>query len=205
MIDLPFTFKGGVHVDEHKNTRRSQIRRMPVPHEVVIPMNQHIGAPCQPVVAAGDPVTRGQVIGTVQGALGCPVHASVSGTVKEISYINDAQGRKIQSVVIESDGENTLCPDLKPFERPLTEASADEIVQVIREAGICGMGGAGFPAYAKLQGAIGKAEKLIINCAECEPFICCQPSSAVGKSGLGHQRRKNFAQGAGHCRRGHRY
>lgn len=55
---------------------------MPVPHEVVIPMNQHIGAPCQPVVAAGDPVTRGQVIGTVQGALGCPVHASVSGTVK---------------------------------------------------------------------------------------------------------------------------
>lgn len=169
---MPFTFKGGVHVDEHKNTRRSQIRRMPVPHEVVIPMNQHIGAPCQPVVAAGDPVTRGQVIGTVQGALGCPVHASVSGTVKEISYINDAQGRKIQSVVIESDGENTLCPDLKPFERPLTEASADEIVQVIRESGICGMGGAGFPAYAKLQGAIGKAEKLIINCAECEPFIC---------------------------------
>ena len=168
---MPYTFRGGIHVDEHKNTKKSQIRRMPAPAEVFIPMNQHIGVPCKPVVSVGETVTRGQVIGVVEAGLGCPVHASVSGVVKELLVKHDAQGRDLQTIVIENDGLNTLCPDIKPFEKALTETSAEEIVEVIRKAGLCGMGGAGFPSYAKLQGAIGKADKLIINGAECEPFL----------------------------------
>lgn len=167
---MPFTFKGGIHVEEYKNTRRSQIRRMPAPDEIFVPMLQHIGAPCTPCVAPGDEVKRGQVIGTVDG-LGCPVHSAVSGTVREIMVRHDARGRAIQTVRIENDGQYTLCPDIKPYEGSLAETEPEKIIDIIRAAGICGMGGAGFPAYAKIQSAIGKAELLIINCAECEPFI----------------------------------
>ncbi len=167
---MPFTFKGGVHVDEYKNTRRSQIRRMPAPERVMIPLSQHIGAPCTPCVAPGDTVTRGQVIGRTEG-LGCPVHSSVSGVVREIAERHDARGRAVQTVCIDNDGHNTLCPDLAPYEGLLCEADPDRMIELIREAGIVGMGGAGFPAYAKISSARGKAELLIVNCAECEPFI----------------------------------
>lgn len=167
---MPLTFKGGIHPDEYKNTRRSQIRRMPAPKVVLIPLSQHIGAPCKPCVAPGDRVTRGQKIGDVEG-LGCPVHSSVSGTVREICVRRDARGRAIETVVIDNDGLNTPCPDNIPYEGSLAEADPHTLIGVIREAGICGMGGAGFPAYAKIESAVGKAELLIINCAECEPFI----------------------------------
>ncbi len=167
---MALTFKGGIHADEHKNTRRSQIRRMPAPADVFIPLLQHIGAPCEATVAVGDKVLRGQVIGRPTG-LGVPVHSSVSGTVKEIIVRYDARGRGIQTVHIENDGENTLSPDVKPYEGSLAEAKSEDIVEIVKNAGICGMGGAGFPSYAKIQSAIGKAEVLIINCAECEPYI----------------------------------
>lgn len=168
---MPFTFKGGIHIDEHKNTRKAQIRRMPAPAVVTIPLSQHIGAHCTPVVEKGESVTRGQVIGVVEKGLGCPVHSSVSGVVCDIITRHTATGMPVRTVVIENDGQNTLCPDIKPFEKSLIDTSAEEIIEVIRQAGIAGMGGAGFPAYAKLQSAIDKVDKLIINCAECEPYI----------------------------------
>lgn len=168
---MAFTFRGGAHIKEYKNTRACAIEMMPAPATVSIPLSQHIGAHCEPLVKVGDTVTYGQVIGAVSSGLGCPVHASVSGKVIAIDSVNNAQGVPIRNVVIENDGEYTVCPDIAPFPKPLADTAADEIVELIRAAGISGMGGATFPTYAKLAGAVGKATKLIINCAECEPFI----------------------------------
>ncbi len=168
---MAYTFKGGSHVAEYKFTRNSPTQKMTPPAEICIPMSQHIGAHCKPLVKVGDRVLRGQVIGEIEGGLGCPVHSSVSGNVKAIKSYNNAQSLPIQTVVIENDGEYELSPDIKPCEKKLTETTAEEIIEVVRRAGISGMGGATFPTYAKIQSAIGKVDKLIINCAECEPFI----------------------------------
>lgn len=168
---MKYTFRGGSHLNEHKDTAGLATVRIPEPALVSIPLSQHIGAHAKPVVAVGDPVKVGQVIGTVEAGLGCPVHASVSGTVKEIVTLHNAQGVPMQSVVIENDGKHTWDENIHPFEKPLSEATFDEIVEVIRAAGISGLGGATFPTYAKLQSARGKATRVIVNCAECEPYI----------------------------------
>lgn len=158
-------------MEEYKHTRRSRIETLPPPKTVSIPLSQHIGAPCTALVQVGDSVTMGQKIGDVAGGLGCPVHASVSGVVKAIEKKMTPSGNVTENIVIENDMRNTPCPDMKPFPKPLTEATADEIIAVVREAGISGMGGAAFPTYAKISSAIGKVDKIIVNCAECEPFI----------------------------------
>ena len=168
---MALTFRGGLVMNEHKNTHGVQIERMPSPEKVVIPMSQHIGAPASPVVKAGDIVARGQMIGEIKGGLGCPVHSSVSGRVKAISQIMLPTGRQSQAVEIESDGLDTDYEGLTPFSKRLGEATSEEIIDIVRAAGISGMGGATFPAYAKIQSAVGKAERLIVNCAECEPYI----------------------------------
>ncbi len=168
---MSYTFRGGAHVAEHKNTRRTAIEPMATLERVSIPMAQHIGAPCQPQVKVGDYVYRGQLIGAVEKGLGCPVHASVSGTVTALDPRTDAAGRQTVHVVIESDGKMTLDPGITPHEKKLSETSAEEIVEIVRRAGISGMGGATFPTYAKIQSALGKVERLIVNCAECEPYI----------------------------------
>lgn len=145
---------------------------MAAPKTVAIPMVQHIGAPAAPCVKKGDRVTVGQKIGDVpESALGCPVHSSVSGTVIDIVKKLIPSGASVEHVVIENDKLNELCPDNKPTEKKLTDISTAEIITLIRNAGISGMGGAAFPTYAKLKSALGKVDKLIINCAECEPFI----------------------------------
>lgn len=169
---MAHTFVGGVHVEEYKFTRRAQIRRMsPAPRSVCIPMSQHIGAPSVPVVKVGDSVCRGQLIGEPGQGLGCPVHASVSGKVTRIYERPGQTGRNVTCVEIENDYEDRECPDLKPFEKRLMDASPDEIIEIVKNAGIAGMGGAMFPTHAKIASAIGKATSLIINGAECEPFI----------------------------------
>lgn len=164
------TFKGGLRIDGHKNTRRSQIRRMPAPAEVFVPLSRYGEVSCESCVAAGDRVLRGQIIGMPEGGLGVPVHSPVSGVVKEIGVCRDASGCEIPTVRIENDGENTLASTVKPYQGSLAEAKSEEIVEIILSAGICGMGGDGYPTYAKLSDAIGKAEVLIINCAESEPY-----------------------------------
>ncbi|MDD6261075.1 MAG: electron transport complex subunit RsxC [Clostridiales bacterium] len=166
-----YTFKGGTRVREYKNTRALAVVDLPAPPVVEIPLSQHIGVPCTPTVAVGDRVLRGQLIGEVPAGLGCPVHSSVSGTVKAISSRVGVHGRPVPTIIIENDGEGTLSPEVVPFSKRLGDTSPEEIVDVIRRAGISGMGGATFPTWAKLSGAIGKVNRLIINCAECEPFI----------------------------------
>ncbi len=168
---MAYTFLGGIHLDEKKNTADMAAELYNRPNRVAIPMLQHIGAPCNPTVSVGDKVTVGQCIGENLGALCCSVHASVSGTVVALEPRRVMSGAEVIHAVIENDFEYTLCPDLAPVSVPLDQLSPDEIIERIRAAGVVGMGGATFPAYAKLQSARGKVKNLIINCAECEPYI----------------------------------
>lgn len=166
------TFKGGIHVPDSKHTRNFPITEFPAPATVSIPMQQHIGAPASALVKKGDHVYLGEVIGRFDSGLSCPVHASVSGTVKDIEMRPSYTGYgKTAHIIIENDLQNELHPDIKACPTPLEETSADTIIDIIKNAGIAGMGGAAFPTYAKVQSAIGKAKEVIINCAECEPYI----------------------------------
>ena len=167
-----YTFKGGVHIDENKNTRRSQIELLTSPKVVTIPLSQHIGVPCFPVVKKGDHVNMGQIIGDVdKDSLGCPVHSSVSGTVIDIEEITTPTRTDITNIIIENDMLDTVDPSVVPNKKKLFDLESEEIIEIIRAAGISGMGGATFPSYAKIQSAVGKADKMIVNCAECEPYI----------------------------------
>ena len=158
-------------MDDRKITAGMPTERLPDPAFVAVRMSQHIGAPAIPVVQVGDYVKVGQKIGEVTAGLGCPVHASVSGTVKEIVTRKNALGAPIQHVVIENDGKHEWHESVQRRTGSLRDATAEEIVRVVREAGISGLGGATFPTYAKIQSAIGKAKTVIINCAECEPYL----------------------------------
>lgn len=165
---MALTFRGGIHVAEHKHTANCAIEPFEAPELVYLPMQQHIGAQAKPIVAVGDKVLCGQVIGLVEAGLGAPIHSSVSGTVEAIKSVNDAQGRAIQTVVIRNDFENTLSPDIKPF---AGEVTLEALAEIVKNAGIAGLGGATFPTHVKIISAKGKAEHIIINCAECEPYI----------------------------------
>ena len=183
---MTYTFRGGVELDEYKNTRRCQIQRIKPPESVILPMSQHIGAPSIPVVKVGDSVDKGQLIGKVEAGLGCPVHAPISGKVTAITERFSANGAKIQNIIIKNDFMERISPDIKPFEKRLLDTEPDEIIDIIRDAGISGMGGATFPTHAKIRSAMGKVKHLIVNCAECEPFITAnhrllleQPASVI--------------------------
>lgn len=163
-------FFGGVHPDGMKHLScDAPIIPFPAPKTVTIPMVQHIGAPCQPLVAVGDHVTIGQKIGNNTG-LCVPVHASVSGTVKAVKPCPHANGTMVMSVVIENDFEDTLHPDIAP-RASIEELSAQELMEIIHQAGIAGMGGAAFPTHVKLSSGLGKVDTIIVNAAECEPYI----------------------------------
>ena len=169
---MAFSFFGGVHPKENKLYARDvAVQEFPEPDILVIPMSQHIGAPCKPLVKKGDLVTKGQKIGANQG-LCVPVHASVSGKVKSVEMKAHTSGTTMMSVVIENDHLGTLCEDCKPRTREEVEAlSPEELIAIIREAGIVGMGGASFPTHVKLSGGIGKVDTIIVNAGECEPYI----------------------------------
>lgn len=165
-------FFGGVHPDGYKNaTARALIEQLPSPDEVAIAMSMHLGAPCAPAVQVGDHVDIGQKIGLTQG-LGAPIHASVSGTVKAIEMRPNVFGGKVLSVVIENDLKNTVSAEVQPPENP-DLLSTEEMIERIREAGIVGMGGATFPTHVKIESGIGKVHTVIINGAECEPYLTC--------------------------------
>ena len=169
---MAFSFFGGVHPKENKwyaCDKETQV--FPAPDIVVIPMQQHIGAPCKPLVKKGDQVTVGQKIGDNQG-LCVPVHASVSGKVKAVEMRAHTSGTTVMSVVIENDHLDTLCEDIKSRTQEEVDAlSAEELINIIHEGGIVGMGGATFPTHVKLSGGIGKVDTVIINAGECEPYI----------------------------------
>ncbi len=166
---MAFSFFGGVHPKDRKQLACERPIEQYVPKQVIIPMSQHIGAPCQPLVKKGDSVTVGQKIGDNSGMC-VPVHASVSGTVVAVEARPHTNGSSVMSVVIENDGLNTLCPDLTPHES-IDELSAEELMEIIHQAGVAGMGGATFPAHIKLSSGIGKVDTVIINASECEPYI----------------------------------
>ncbi len=158
--------RGGVKVAHHKNTAELEVVRMPEPKQVILPMQQHIGAPCTPTVKVGDTVAVGQVIGDSDKPVSAPIHASVSGTVTAIGNVKLPGGAMAQGVTIESDGEMRLYEGIKP---PHVETKED-FIKAIRESGLVGLGGAGFPTHIKLN-APSKIDTLIINAAECEPYI----------------------------------
>ncbi len=163
------TFKGGVHPDYMK-APEIPVTVITPPPQVVIPMIQHIGAPCQPLVKKGDKVTMGQKIGENPAPVSAPVHASVSGTVVAVEPRPHPLGDMILSVVIENDGLDTPCTDMAPLtDEQLRDPEA--ILDRIREAGVVGMGGAMFPTAFKIRGGLNKVDKLIINGAECEPYL----------------------------------
>ena len=166
------TFFGGIHPKENKHyAENSPVQEFREPDLLVIPMAQHIGAPCKPLVKKGDLVTMGQKIGDNEG-LCVPVHASVSGKVKAVEMRPHTSGTLMMSVVIENDHQDTLCPDIQPrTPEEVEKLTPQELIGIIREAGIVGMGGATFPTHVKLSSALGKVDTIIVNASECEPYI----------------------------------
>ena len=169
---MAFSFFGGVHPKDNKAyTRDLPVQQFPAPDTLVVSMSQHIGVPCEPLVKKNDPVKKGQKIGDNTG-LCVPVHAPVSGTVKAVEARPHSSGVTVMSVVIENDHQDTLCEDIQPRTQEQVNAlSAQELIGIIREAGIVGMGGASFPTHVKLSGGIGKIDTIIVNAGECEPYI----------------------------------
>ena len=162
------TFKGGAHVEHHKNTNEKATVIMPVPSKAIIPMLQHIGAVCTPLVKKGDMVKVGQKIGDSEAFVSSPIHSSVSGKVTDVKPYLYPGGMEVMSVEIETDGLQELWEGISPPDR--LDKSA--MVKAIRESGIVGLGGAGFPTHVKLSPPPGKPiDVLIINGAECEPYI----------------------------------
>ena len=165
------TFVGGVHPYEGKElTKDKPIKDVLPKGDLVYPLSQHIGAPAVPIVKKGDHVLRGQKIAEAGGFVSAPIYASVSGNVKAIEPRRVVTGDLIMSIVIENDGqyEEVTYPEAKPLE----EMTREEIIECIKEAGVVGMGGAGFPTHVKL--SVKNPEKIdyvIANCAECEPYL----------------------------------
>ncbi|SHJ21870.1 electron transport complex subunit RsxC [Hespellia stercorisuis] len=165
------TFKGGIHPNDGKSLAKDQaiVDVMPTGN-LVYPLSQHIGAPAKPVVQAGDQVLKGQMIAEAGGFVSAPVHASVSGTVKAIEPHFNPTGSMVPCIVVENDGEYREV-EYAPVKR-LSEMTKEEILNTIANAGIVGMGGAGFPTRVKLSPKEpDKIDFVIANCAECEPYI----------------------------------
>lgn len=181
-------FRGGVHPPEHKEaTSGSAVVWAPVPARVVVPLSQHLGAPCIATVAAGERVVRGQVIGDVEAMVSAPVHSPVAGTVAEVGSALTAAGTMVAAIVIDCDADQ----DLNAFvEAPDTGDPRARI----RAAGIVGMGGATFPTTVKLSPPKGmEIHTVVLNGCECEPFLTCdhrlmleQPERII--AGAGHIR-----------------
>lgn len=165
------TFKGGVHPDDGKRLAKDKaiVEVKPVGN-LVYPVSQHIGAPASPIVAVGDQVLKGQKIAEAGGFVSAPVYSSVSGTVKAIEPRFNPTGAKVNCIVIENDGEYKEVE--YPAVKPVDEMTKQEILAAIGEAGVVGMGGAGFPTKVKLSPKEpDKIDYIIANCAECEPYI----------------------------------
>jgi len=165
------TFIGGVHPFEGKEfAKDAPIKEVLPKGEMVYPLSQHIGAPATPIVAVGDAVLKGQKIAEAGGFVSAPIYASVSGTVKAIEPRRVAVGDKVNSIIIDNDGlfnevEYVTVDDV-------TTLSKEEIINKVKEAGVVGMGGAGFPTHVKLSPKEpDKIEYVIANCAECEPYL----------------------------------
>lgn len=165
-------FKGGVHPPDRKELSNTKaVVTLPLPEKVTIPLSQHIGAPAEPIVKVGDMVKKGQKIGEAKGYVSVPVHASISGKVTAVASFPHPAGKNLPAIQVESDGLDEWSEDIK--ENPgYKKLSPDEIKSIIQAAGIVGMGGAAFPTHVKLSPPENKKiDTLIINGAECEPYL----------------------------------
>lgn len=176
-VKSAFRFRGGVHPDYCKElAREAAIERMPCPPELVVSMSQHLGAPAKCIVKVGDYVVKGQLLGERSGFISVPVHAPASGLVKAVEPRPGPAGGKATAVIIDTaaaapDGIDATEKTLAPLD--WRTATRDELLARIDEAGICGMGGAGFPTCVKLNPPPNRrCEYLIVNGAECEPYLC---------------------------------
>ncbi|MBQ9691079.1 MAG: electron transport complex subunit RsxC [Eggerthellaceae bacterium] len=157
-----------VIVNHDKNTATCASVRMPLPGEVAISMSQHIGAPCTPLVKKRDYVKVGQVIGDSDAPFSAPIHASVSGTVKDITTVRAAMGGTNQVVVIEPDGLQEIHESVAPPKVTNTQ----EFIEAVHQSGLVGLGGAGFPTHIKFNSPnLANIDTLVVNGAECEPYI----------------------------------
>lgn len=169
----------GVRVPHYKHTANKPVKVMTPPATVTIPMQQHIGAPAVPSVKVGDNVTVGQVIAAEGGYVSAPIHASVSGVVKAIEPIQLTNGSFCPAVVIASDGEMTTCPDLAPVK----VENYDDFIAAVKNSGAVGFGGAGFPTSVKLDiKDTSRVDTVIINGAECEPYITSDTYTMMNES-----------------------
>lgn len=165
------TFKGGIHPYDGKNLSKDKpIKEILPKGDLIYPLSQHIGAPAKPIVEKGQHVLEGEKIAEAGGFVSAPIYASVSGTVKAIETRRVAVGDNVMSIVIENDGKYETVE--YPKHKPYTELTKDEIREIIKEAGIVGMGGAGFPTHVKLSPKEPeKIDYVVANCAECEPYL----------------------------------
>ncbi|MTK10812.1 MAG: electron transport complex subunit RsxC [Clostridiaceae bacterium] len=166
------SFRGGVHPNDRKSyTSSKAIEVAPLPNKVIIPVRQHIGAPCAPIVNKGDIVKKGQIIAKSDAFVSSNIHASISGKVIDVADYPHSVFGKCLSVVIENDGQDEWIEGL-PVDRNWQALSNDELRSIIRDAGIVGMGGATFPTHVKLAPPEGKKiDTFILNAAECEPYL----------------------------------
>ncbi len=177
--EKPFRTHGGAAVPHHKNTAQMESATLPCPSQVTIPMQQHVGAPCKPLVKVGDLVQVGQKIGDSDAFVSAPIHASISGKVSAITKVALPGGQMVDAVVIESDGQMTVSPEVRP---PVVNTPED-FIRAVHESGLVGLGGAGFPAHVKLNVPKDKhLDTLIVNAAECEPYITADNREALENS-----------------------
>lgn len=169
---MNLTFKGGVHPFDGKElSKKAPIKTIMPKNELVFPMTQHIGAPAIPIVQKGDKVLMGQRIGEANGFISSNIISSVSGEVVEVAPRLCVSGDKVTSIVIKNDGEYTAIEGLG-IKRDPTLMSKEDIIRIVKDAGIVGMGGAGFPTNVKLLPKNPeKIDRIIINAAECEPYL----------------------------------
>ena len=168
----------GVHVPHRKKTRHKPVLRMDIPKVVTIPMSMHIGAPSVPIVKVGDEVKVGQKIAEAGGFVSVPVYSGVSGKVSKIKDYLDANGRTAPAIVIESDGLQTVAETVIP---PIV-TNREELLTALKESGIVGLGGAGFPTHVKFAVEPERIDYLVINGAECEPYVTSDTITMMERS-----------------------
>ena len=165
------TFPGGIHPHDNKAfSKDKKIEEMPLPKKIVIPLSQHIGSPSKPIIKIGDEVLAGQKIADAGGFVSIPMHSSISGKVTKLAQFNHPTGALVQGIEITGDGEDKWI-ELSDDDNYM-ELSAKDMKERIAEAGVCGMGGAGFPTHVKLSPPEGKKiDTIILNGVECEPYL----------------------------------
>jgi electron transport complex protein RnfC len=176
LLDKPARFSGGLHLESNKaQSLREPLRQAQIPERLVVPLAQHIGEPAEPLVATGDRVFKGQLLARSLSYISAPIHAPTSGKIIDIGEypVPHPSGLKFTCIVIAADGEDRA-QDTGLHMASILEAEPAEIRHSVREAGIVGLGGAGFPSAVKLNpGPDREVELLVINAAECEPYISC--------------------------------